>query len=56
MANFAVIKDNQIINLIDAPDLQTAQEVTGLLCVEYDLANAPAIGDKFEETPANKVK
>jgi hypothetical protein len=56
MANFAVIKDNAVINIITANSLQIAQEVTGLTCIEYTDDNPAAIGDKFEETPTKKVK
>jgi hypothetical protein len=34
MANFAVIKDNVIENVILADTLEIAQEVTGLECIE----------------------
>jgi hypothetical protein len=55
MAKFAVILNNTVVNIIDAPDLSIAQEATGLLCVEYD-NNLVQIGDEFEETSKKKVK
>ena len=38
MKNFAVIdSDNTIINLIVADSIETAENVTGKTCIEYDL-------------------
>jgi hypothetical protein len=34
MPNFAVIKDNLVVNVIVADTLEIANEVTGLLCVD----------------------
>ena len=56
MAYFAVIKNDEVANIIVAESLEIAQEVTQSVCVEYTPDNAPSIGDKFEETPAKKVK
>ena len=56
MAQFAVIENNTVTNIIVADTLQIAQEVTGTVCVEYTSDAPAAIGDKFEETPAKTVK
>jgi hypothetical protein len=67
MANYAVIKDGVVNNVIVADTQAIAQEVTGLTCVEiehvpgapgigwtYDGTNfsAPVIEEPAEETPA----
>lgn len=44
MADFAVIQDDKVINCIVAESKEIAENVTGLLCVEYTLENAPSIG------------
>jgi hypothetical protein len=54
--NFAVIKDNIVVNIIVCDSLQVAQETTGFVCVEYTDDNPAFIGDKFEETPTKTVK
>jgi len=36
MANYAVLKGNVVVNVIDAPSLEVAQEATGTECVECD--------------------
>lgn len=41
---FAVIEDGTVINLIVAESLEIAEEVTGLVCVEYFI---PKIGDEY---------
>jgi hypothetical protein len=35
MANFAVIKNNKVTNLIVSDSKETAEQITGLTCVEY---------------------
>jgi hypothetical protein len=35
MANFAVIENNKIINLILADNLETAESITGKTCIVY---------------------
>jgi hypothetical protein len=47
MATFAVIINNQVINIIDAPSLKVAEEATGLTCVQYTQENPANIGDTF---------
>jgi hypothetical protein len=37
MANFAVIKDGVVVNVIVAPDLATAETLTESTCVEYTI-------------------
>jgi len=36
MANYAVLNNNLVINVIDAPSLEIAEEATGMECVETD--------------------
>jgi hypothetical protein len=62
MATFAVIQNNKVINIIDAPSLEVAQEATGQTCIEYTAENPAGIGYTYtdgvftalviEETPA----
>ena len=62
MATFAIILDNKVINIIDAPSLEVAQEATGKTCIEYTKENPAGIGWTYadgvftapvvEETPA----
>jgi hypothetical protein len=52
MANFAVLQNNIVVNIIDAPSLQIAQEVTlsGNVCIEYvQGVDAPSIGWIYDE-------
>jgi hypothetical protein len=57
MGYFAVLTGNTVTNIIVCDDLQTAQEATGLTCVEYTQDNAPSIGDEFiQDKPSKPVK
>lgn len=48
MPNYAVIKDGVVQNIIIADSAETAQEVTGEICVEY-LQNQPVnIGLQYD--------
>jgi len=44
MANFAVIKDDLVTNIIVADTKEIAELVTGLTCVEYTENNPAGIG------------
>jgi hypothetical protein len=44
MANFAVLKNNIVDNIIVCDSLEIAEEVTGQVCVEYTDENPAAIG------------
>jgi hypothetical protein len=44
MANYAVLVENVVVNLIAAENLQTAMTVTDKLCVEYTEENQAHIG------------
>jgi hypothetical protein len=45
MANFAVIKDNKVENVIVADSKTIAEEVTGFTCIQYDTnTETPHIG------------
>lgn len=67
MANYAVIKDGIVTNVIVAESQEIAESVTGLTCIEYQLEpgapgigwsyngtdfTAPVIEEPAEETPA----
>ena len=47
MGNFAVIQNNQVVNLILAESKNAAEDVTGLECVEYDDSSKPFIGGSY---------
>lgn len=42
--NYAVIENNTVINTIVAETKQIAEEVTGLLCIEYTNEDPAGIG------------
>ena len=44
MATFAVILEDKVINIIDAPSLEVAEEATGQTCIEYTAENPAGIG------------
>ena len=44
MANFAVIDNNVVTNIIVADTKKIAEEVTGATCVEYTNENPAGIG------------
>jgi hypothetical protein len=44
MTTFAVILEDKVINIIDAPSLEVAQEATGQTCIEYTENNLASIG------------
>jgi len=44
MANFAVVEDGIVTNIIVAESLETAQDVTGKTCVEYTDENPAKMG------------
>jgi hypothetical protein len=44
MATYAVIKDEEVINVIVAESKEVAETVTGLTCVEYTESNPAGIG------------
>lgn len=44
MANYAVIKDGIVTNVIIAESKEIAESVTGLTCVEYTAENPASIG------------
>jgi len=49
MANYAVIKDNVIDNVIVADTKEIAETITGLNCVEIPFeVNAPGIGWSYD--------
>lgn len=48
MANFAVIENDLVINVIIADDLEIAEQVTGKPCIEYDDDNPAGIGWTYD--------
>lgn len=48
MANYAVIDNNIVINIIVADTKEIAEEVTGLTCVEYTDENPAGIGWTYD--------
>lgn len=56
MANFAVIENNKVINIVIAESKTIAEEITNKTCVEYTESNPAFIGSiyngtNFETTP-----
>ena len=50
MANYAVIENNKVANIIVADTKEIAEEVTGLTCVESTSENPAHIGLGFDGT------
>ena len=49
MANYAVIKDGIVNNVIVADTKEIAETVTGLTCIEYEnIPGAPGIGWTYD--------
>ena len=48
MANFAVISNNTVMNIIVAETQADAELVTNATCVEYTTENPAAIGDIYD--------
>ena len=49
MATFAVILENKVVNTIDAPSLEIAEEATGQTCIEYTTENPVGIGYTYSD-------
>jgi hypothetical protein len=50
MANFAIVEDTKVTNIILADSKAIAEEVTGKTCVEYTDANPAHIGLGYDGT------
>ena len=50
MANYAVIKDGIVSNIIVADTKEIAETVTGLTCIEYTNENPAVIGWTYDGT------
>jgi hypothetical protein len=50
MANFAVIKEDKVINVIVCESKELAEQITGELCVEYTALDNPTIGLGYDGT------
>jgi hypothetical protein len=48
MAPFAVIKNGVVENTIEADSLTTAQQITGLTCVEYTIGTDVSVGYLYD--------
>jgi hypothetical protein len=48
MPNYVAIQNGLVINILDAPTKDIAEEASGCLCVEYDDSFNPAIGDSWD--------
>jgi hypothetical protein len=48
MANYAVIENNKVINVIVADSKEIAEEVTEKTCVEYTEENPAGIGWDYD--------
>lgn len=48
MANYAVIKDDVVNNVIVADTKEIAETVTGLTCIEYTDENPAGIGWSYD--------
>lgn len=44
MANYAVVQNDKVVNIIVADSKEIAEEVTGLVCIEYTEENPAGIG------------
>lgn len=50
MANYAVIQNDKVTNVIVADSKEIAEEVTGLVCIEYTQENLAGIGWVYDGT------
>jgi hypothetical protein len=50
MANYAIIQENKVINVIVADTKEVAEAVTGLTCIEYTQQNPAGIGWTWDGT------
>jgi hypothetical protein len=48
MANFAVIEDGVVVNIIIAESKAIAEEHTGLTCIEYEDSKPATIGWTYD--------
>ena len=50
MANYAVIANDKVVNVIVADSKEIAEEVTGLVCIEYTDESPIGIGYLWDGT------
>lgn len=50
MANYAIVENNIVTNVIVADSKEIAEEVTGLVCIEYTQENPAGIGWAYDGT------
>jgi hypothetical protein len=50
MANFAIVEDTKVTNIILADSKAIAEEVTGKTCVEFTQSNPAHIGLRYDGT------
>ena len=48
MPNYAIIENDKVINVIVADSKEVAEEVTGLVCIEYTEENPAGIGWTYD--------
>lgn len=49
MANFAVVENNLVINVIVADDIEIAEQVTGKTCIGYTDNNPAGISWTYQD-------
>jgi len=49
MGSYAVMSNNNVVNIIDAPSLEIAEEATGMRCIPYASDVRVAIGFTYDE-------
>lgn len=54
MANFAVIKEDKVINIIACESKEIAEQVTGFTCIEYTNENPAGIGYTWDGSVFSK--
>ena len=47
MSDYVAIKNGRVVNILNAPTKEIAEEASGLECVDYDLEFHPVIGDSY---------
>jgi len=50
MANYAVIQNNKVVNIIVCDSKEIAEQITNLTCIEYTEENNAGVGDTWDGT------
>jgi hypothetical protein len=48
MPNYVAIQNGLVINILDAPTKEIAEEASNCICVDYDDSFNPVIGDIWD--------